>query len=71
MRFDIAALNLKPGIYGVTLWLSHAVGKPIDEVPAFELEVLETAQRGLGVSTGALVQAKFRITAMSEWDPAP
>ena len=61
-RFDIGALNLTPGTYAVTLWMSHAVGKPIDEVAALELDVLDTSERGLGVASGSLVHAPYTVT---------
>jgi hypothetical protein len=62
IRFDIGALNLTSGTYGVTLWMSHAIGKPIDEVTAFDLEVLSDSSRELGASSGSLVHCPFTVS---------
>jgi hypothetical protein len=62
VRFDIGALNLTSGTYGVTLWMSHAIGKPIDEVMAFDLEVLGDGSRGFGASAGSLVHCPFTVS---------
>ena len=62
VRFDVGALNLTTGTYGVTLWMSHAIGKPIDEVAAFDLELLGDGSRGLGASAGSLVHCPFTVS---------
>ncbi|HKP14945.1 MAG TPA: ABC transporter ATP-binding protein [Gemmatimonadaceae bacterium] len=70
IRFDIGALNLTSGTYGVTLWMSHAIGKPIDEVTAFDVEVLDDASRGLGASAGSMVHCPFTVSFPSGSDRA-
>ena len=62
IRFDIGALHLAAGTYAITLWMSHAIGRPIDEIAAFELDVLDASSRGLGATTGSLVHVPFTVT---------
>jgi lipopolysaccharide transport system ATP-binding protein len=71
VRFDIAALNLTSGTYGVTLWMSHAIGKPIDEVTAFDLEVLGDGSRGLGASSPSMVHCPFSVSFPNGRDVQP
>jgi lipopolysaccharide transport system ATP-binding protein len=66
VRFDLDALHLAAGTYAVTLWMSHAVGQAIDEVAAFELDVLDTRPRGLGTSAGSLVNCSFTVTSVAD-----
>ena len=72
VRFALEALHLNPGIYGVSLWLSHAVGQAIDHVAAFELDVLDLSSRGLGITPKSIVPCRFSVTALrngaSEFD---
>jgi lipopolysaccharide transport system ATP-binding protein len=62
IRFDVEALHLAAGTYAVTIWISHAIGRAIDEVAAFELDVLDASARGLGASTGSLVHVPFTVS---------
>ena len=69
IRFDFAALHLAAGTYAVTLWTGQALAAPIDEVAAFELDVLDASSRGLGATTASLVHVPFTVTVGREEMP--
>jgi lipopolysaccharide transport system ATP-binding protein len=69
VRLRIAALHLNPGVYVVSLWLSHAAGAPLDYVDsAFELEVVRSRDVGYGLAPtwDGVVPCTFSITSDSD-----
>jgi len=60
----IESLNLNPGTYVLGLWMANPTGEVFDSVPsALRLEVVEHAERGLGVRpmSDGLVTCAFEV----------
>jgi lipopolysaccharide transport system ATP-binding protein len=68
VRFDLDALHLNAGIYSVSLWMGHAVGQPMDNVSAFDLDVLSVQSGSLGVTPKALIPCHFTFHSLPQPD---
>lgn len=68
VTFTIEALHLSPGRYHVGLWAGDALGSALDHVEeAFELEVVDSGEQGLGVTPKAngVVPCRFHVRSMA------
>jgi lipopolysaccharide transport system ATP-binding protein len=73
IRLRLAAVHLTPGVYVVGLWLGNTFGHEYDYIEsAFEVEVVEAAARGLGVSSkSALVPCDFDVLECEAEEATP
>ena len=74
VRLRISEIHLNPGVYVVGLWLSRSPGVLFDYVQsAFEIEVVQTESRGLGVTPpfDGVVPCRFELLSGPSDAPEP